>query len=254
MTHYHVTQMEGHCCTYQHDLSIAPQQRNPQIRATRSRLPRLSLPQKQLQRTHHLRIEAKIGDDASKIGKEVILRWNESLQEILVVMSATSRLCLHLRTYRWSSQNDPSSITQHVVIPYNRRNADGQSSSHISRFRRRSPAKMVWETLIFEKASKIVQPRNTRNRSAERSQHKAMLEVSESSCTRSVDGLRIAANSVLDASGLGSTDVDRVHVLRAVDLRESDVPQLRIKSVVVSDQCVLAGEAAVVLDGEHVLA
>ena len=37
------------------------------------------LPQKQLQRNHDLRIEAKIGDDAGKIGEEVVLWWNDSL-------------------------------------------------------------------------------------------------------------------------------------------------------------------------------
>jgi hypothetical protein len=113
---------------------------------------------------------------------------------------------------------------------------------------------MVREPLVFEEASKVVQPRNTWNRSTERSQDKTMLKISERGGTRSVDRLRVAAESILDASGLGSSDIDWIDVLGAVDLRESDVPQLWIESVVVSDQSVLAGEAAVVLDGEHVLA
>jgi hypothetical protein len=113
---------------------------------------------------------------------------------------------------------------------------------------------MVRETLVLEEASKVVKPRNARNRRAESSQQQAMLKVSEGCCTRPVDRLRVTAKSILDASGLGSSDLDRIDVCGAIDLRQSDFPQLLVEGVVVSDQGILARETAVVFDREHVFA
>ena len=81
-----------------------------------------------------------------------------------------------------------------------------------------------------------------------------MLEIPKGCCTRPVDRLRVLAKRILNASGLGSSDLDRIDVLGAIDLRQSDFPQLLVEDIVVSDQGILAREAAVVLDREHVFA